>query len=402
MIASLASGKSRLLNYPKAADPQSTLSCMRQLGVDISNENTEVVINSFGLRGLSQSSDPLDCGNSGTTMRLLSGILAGQPFDSTLIGDQYLTKRPMKRVADPLNLMGAFVDLDDRYPPIRINGKKPLKAITYQTPVASAQIKSCVLLAGLFADKKTVVIESALSRDHTERILGVDTKLKNDLWYHTITPGKKLAPMDMKIPGDISAAAFFQVAAAIVEDCDLLLPSAGLNPTRTGLSDILEKMGLNQKAGSSKDENGEPTTDLHITHSNLTNTLIGGEIIPRLIDEIPVLAAAAVFSKGTFTVNDAEELRVKETDRLSAVATNFRKAGIEVEELPDGLRIEGPQQPKGCEVDSFGDHRIAMTMGILALGASGPITIDEAECVDISFPDFWIELEKLGAQIEFS
>ncbi len=400
MIASIASGKSRIRNYPSAADPQSTLNCLRGLGIQIVEEGSEIEVSGFGLRGLRAPSQPLDCGNSGTTMRLLSGILAGQPFDSVLIGDQYLTKRPMKRVADPLELMGAYVKLDEKFPPIRINGKSPLKAITYQTPVASAQIKSCVLLAGLFADDDTVVIESALSRDHTERMLGVDSRPKNGMWYHRIKPGIDPYSLDWTVPGDISAAGFFQVAAGIVTDSDFKLSNAGLNPSRTGLDDVLRSMGLKQNIENERTEQGEPVGDLVLAGSRLENGEIEGDIIPRLIDEIPVLAAAAVYSKGSMRIRNAEELRVKETDRLKAVATNFRLAGLELEEHEDGLTIPGGQTPKSCKVDAFGDHRIAMTMGILALGASGPITITGAEHVEISFPDYWTELEKLGVRIE--
>lgn len=397
MLASIADGTSRIVNYPSSADPQSTLACMRALGVPIYADDDVLVVEGQGLEGLQTPSEALDCGNSGTTMRLLAGILAGQPFASTMLGDASLSKRPMGRIATPLQQMGASVTMTEGRPPLRIAGSQ-LQGITYRPPMASAQVKSCVLLAGLFAKGETTVIESARSRDHTERMLGLDAVEMDGLRYLTVTQVHRIPARLWSVPGDFSAAAFFLVAGSLFPDAHLQLPGVGLNPTRSALLDVLRAMGANITVENERTLGGEPIGDLTVRGAALQGISIGGDLIPNLIDEIPILAVAATRAEGRTEIRDAHELRVKETDRLAAMATNLRALGAQVEELEDGLIIEGGQALRGASVEAFHDHRIAMAMGIAGLLASGTTTIHDADIASVSFPDFWSQLEALAVR----
>ena len=395
MLASLAEGTSRIANYPASADPQSTLACMRRLGAEITEEDGILTVEGRGLRGLQAPDGPLDCGNSGTTMRLLSGILAGQSFDSTLTGDASLSRRPMERVRVPLARMGAHLDLTDGHAPVRIRGGAALRGIEYALPVPSAQVKSCVLLAGLFADGETTVVETAPSRDHTERMLGLDAVEMDGARYLTVEGGRPIAPRTWAVPRDFSAAAFFLVAGSIVPEGTLRLPSVGLNPSRSGLLDVLRAMGADVRVENERERGGEPLGDLSVRAARLHGVSVSSDVVPNLIDEIPVLAVAAACAEGRTEVRDAAELRVKETDRIDAMAKNLRALGAEVEEFEDGFAINGPCTLRGATVESYDDHRIAMAMGVAGLVASGTTTIVDAECAKVSFPDFWTTLQAL-------
>ncbi|CAM3199070.1 3-phosphoshikimate 1-carboxyvinyltransferase [Rhodothermus bifroesti] len=399
LLAALADGTSRLVNYPSAADPQSTLSCLRQLGVPIYEDAHGIlVVEGRGLEGLRAPNQPLDCGNSGTTMRLLAGILAGQPFASTLVGDASLSRRPMERIAAPLRQMGAVVTLTDGHPPLYVQGCRPLRNITYRLPVPSAQVKSCVLLAGLFAEGETTVIESVPSRDHTERMLGLNVVELNGERYLTVQGGMRIPARTWAIPRDFSAAAFFLVAGTLVPDSEIRLPGVGLNPSRSALLDVLRAMGANIQVENERVYGGEPIADLVVRSSTLHGVQVAGTIIPNLIDEIPVLAVAATCAHGRTEIRDAAELRVKETDRIAAMAENLQALGARVEVFDDGLAIEGRCRLRGTTVRSFDDHRIAMAMGVAGLVAEGETLIEGAECARISFPGFWEVLDRLAGR----
>lgn len=399
LLAALADGTSRLVNYPSAADPQSTLSCLRQLGVPIYEDAHGIlVVEGRGLEGLRAPNQPLDCGNSGTTMRLLAGILAGQPFASTLVGDASLSRRPMERIAAPLRQMGAVVTLTDGHAPLYVQGCRPLRNITYRLPVPSAQVKSCVLLAGLFAEGETTVIESVPSRDHTERMLGLNVVELNGERYLTVQGGMRIPARTWAIPRDFSAAAFFLVAGTLVPDSEIRLPGVGLNPSRSALLDVLRAMGANIQVENERVYGGEPIADLVVRSSTLHGVQVAGTIIPNLIDEIPVLAVAATCAHGRTEIRDAAELRVKETDRIAAMAENLQALGARVEVFDDGLAIEGRCRLRGTTVRSFDDHRIAMAMGVAGLVAEGETLIEGAECARISFPGFWEELDRLAGR----
>ncbi len=395
LLAALAEGTSQIVNYPAAADPQSTLSCLRQLGVVIAEEADYLRVEGVGLHGLQPPRAPLDCGNSGTTMRLLAGILAGQPFDSTLTGDASLSRRPMDRIATPLRAMGAHLTLTDGHAPIHIRGGQRLRGIEYPLPVASAQVKSCVLLAGLYAEGTTAVIETSPSRDHTERMLGLDTFEIGGRRSLTIDGGRRWAGRTWAVPRDFSAAAFFLVAGAVAPRGEIRLPGVGMNPSRTAFLDVLRAMGVGVSVAHERTHGGEPLADLVVRPSALHGVTVAGAMIPNLIDEIPILAVAAACAEGPTEIRDAAELRVKETDRLKAMAVNLRALGAAVEEREDGLRIEGGRPLHGATVDSFGDHRIAMAMAVAGLVADGSTTITGADCVGVSFPGFWGELARL-------
>ena len=395
MLASLAEGTSRIANYPDSADPQSTLACMRSLGINITEEDGILVVEGHGLHGLQAPDGPLDCGNSGTTMRLLSGILVGQSFDSTLTGDASLSRRPMGRVQAPLAEMGAHLDLTDGHAPVRIQGGRTLKGTKYKLPVPSAQVKSCVLLAGLFAEGETTVVETAPSRDHTERMLGLDVVDMGGARYLTVEGGRPIAPRTWAVPRDFSAAAFFLVAGSIVPEGTLRLPGVGLNPSRSGLLEVLRAMGADVRIENERERGGEPLADLKVRPAALHGVSVGGNVVPNLIDEIPVLAVAAACAEGRTEIRDAAELRVKETDRIDATVKNLRALGADVEEFEDGFAINGPCRLSGTTVESYDDHRIAMAMGVAGLIASGKTTITEAECAKVSFPDFWTTLQAL-------
>ncbi len=397
ILSALAEGTSRIEGYPASADPQSTLSCLRQLGVRIEEEaGGTLAVEGRGLGGLKEPDAPLDCGNSGTTMRLLAGVLAGQPFDSILTGDASLRARPMERIAAPLREMGAEVTLKDGCAPIRLAGGRKLRGIEYELPVASAQVKSCVLLAGLFAEGETTVIEPVPSRDHTERMLELDVVEMGGARHLSVEDGRTVPAQTWTVPGDFSAAAFFLVAGSIVPESELRLEGVGLNPSRAALLDVLRAMGADFSIKNERTRGGEPLGDLTVRTpgSALQSATIGGRLIPNLIDELPVLAVAAACAGGRTTITGAAELRVKETDRIAAIAAGLSALGAEVEELEDGLVIEGPARLRGAEVDARGDHRIAMTLGVAGLAAEGETTIRGAEHARVSFPGFWDELTR--------
>ncbi|MEM6327640.1 MAG: 3-phosphoshikimate 1-carboxyvinyltransferase [Bacteroidota bacterium] len=395
LFAGIADGESEIVGYSDAADPQSTLACLRQLGVQIETRDDSLFITGRGLDGLQPPADPLDCGNSGTTMRLLAGVLATRPWESTLIGDASLSSRPMGRIADPLRAMGATVTLTDGHAPMTIRGGN-LRAITYPLPVASAQVKSAVLLAGIGATGTTTVIETLPSRDHTERMLGLDVLTIGDERHVTMQGGGK-APAGLRVvPKDISAAAFFLVAGACAMESRIEMRGVGLNPSRTALIDVLRAMGAPIAITNERMRAGEPLGDLLVEPGALTSVEVGGAIIPNLIDEIPVLAVAAAHATGTTVIRDAVELRVKETDRIAETARFLSAMGAAVEERPDGLVIHGGQPLRGAEVHARHDHRIAMAAAVAALSADSPTTIHGAEAASVSFPGFWDALDAVG------
>ena len=394
LFAGIAEGTSRIEGYPSSADPQSALSCLRQLGIQIEMEEDVLIVHGKGIRGFSAPSEPIDCGNSGTTLRLLSGLLAGQNFQSTLIGDDSLSSRPMGRILDPLRQMNARVDSVEGHAPLTVGGASgPLDAIEYTLPVASAQVKSCVLLAGLYADSVTTVVETLPSRDHTERMLGLDTEIQKGKRLIHIRGGMTIAPRNWTIPSDFSAASFFVVAACIVPGSVLKMPNVGLNPTRTGLLEVLRAMGARIEIENRREISSEPVGDITVHASHLAGVTVARDIIPTLIDEIPILCVAAIQATGRTEIRDAGELRHKETDRIDAMVKGLRALGAEVEEFEDGLAIEGPQQLHGGLVSAFDDHRIAMSMAIAALMASDPVHLSGADSVAVSFPDFFQTLD---------
>ncbi|MBN8589889.1 MAG: 3-phosphoshikimate 1-carboxyvinyltransferase [Rhodothermia bacterium] len=393
LFAALGNGTSVLEGYASAADPQSMLSCIRQLGIEIEHASDgSLLVHGKGLHGLSKPDEPLDCGNSGTAMRFLAGVLAGQPFDSVLVGDASLSRRPMGRVANPLREMGARIKLTDGHAPIYIKGNPELRGIRYDMSIASAQVKSCVLLAGLFAKGETQVVEKVPTRDHTERMLGIPNKGG----VLTVLGGTELPAQRYKIPRDFSAAAFFMVAASIVPGSELRLPQVGLNASRTGLLSVLREMGADITLENERETNGEPIADLRIRAAKLRGIALDGAVIANIIDEIPILAVAATQAEGITEIRGAEELRVKETDRISAMAINLARLGATVTEWPDGMRIIGGTKLKGATVETFLDHRIAMSMGVAALVADSPTEILEAHHAAVSFPDFWAQLEHVS------
>lgn len=386
MFASLAKGKSVIKNFSKGQDPHSSLNVCKLLGVEATFEDNLLIINSTGK--LSAPSTHLDCGNSGTTMRLMSGILAGQNFESTLTGDESLSKRPMKRVIEPLTLMGAEISSNDYKAPLKIHGKN-LHAIDYVSKLASAQVKSCILLAGLNADGKTSFTEPYISRNHTEimlKYMGATININNN----TVTIEKSmLEPRTIEICGDISSAAYFIVAGLIVPNSKIILKNVGLNPTRTGILEAAEKMGGNIEILDKKTISGEIVGDIQISYSDLKSCTIEGEIIPRLIDELPVIAVLATQAEGTTLIKNAQDLRNKESDRIKAVVTELKKIGADIEETPDGFIINGKKSLiGGVEVETYHDHRLAMSLYIAGLICEKPLSINGFEWVDISFPEF--------------
>lgn len=396
LFAALSTGRNTIRNFPSSADPQSTLSCLKQLGVSIrAKPHGLVEIDGVGKSGLKCPAEPLDCGNSGTTMRLLAGILAGMPFASSLTGDASLSQRPMERIARPLRAMGARVSLHDGKPPIRIEPVPSLSGISYALPVPSAQVKSCVLLAGLWAEETTTVVETIPSRDHTERMLKLKVELKQDGRH--IHSGRNVRPVgsDATLPGDFSSAAFFLVAGSIVKDAHIDLPGVGLNPTRTGLLDALRSMGANIGLSNQRMSAGEPVGDITVRSAELKAIHLTGDQIPGLIDEVPILAVAATCANGRSTIRGAGELRVKECDRIAATVRTLRMLGADIEEFEDGLAVTGGFPLAGAEVESFHDHRIAMAMAVAGLVASGTTTIKGSDIASVSFPGFWDALESL-------
>jgi len=400
MLAGIAEGSSRLENYSTGADCASTLACMRTLGVTWERKPEQNVIEVQG-RGLNLAapSQPLDCGNSGSTIRMLSGIVAGQPFTSEMVGDQSLSRRPMERVIKPLTSMGATIESQQGKPPLRVTGGQ-LKAIDYKMPVASAQVKTCVLFAGLFADGETRVEESVRTRDHGEvalRTFGVQLQRKSHGAGSEvrIQGGQRLRGIEARVPGDLSSAAFFLCAAALFPESELTLPNLLMNPTRARLLDVMMQMGVRISVTQLEEIHGELVGSLQVSGGNLTGASIAGADSAALIDEIPVLAAIASYTEKGIEVSDAKELRVKESDRIASVATNLRKMGAKVDEREDGLRIPGGQPLHGAELDSFDDHRIAMAFAIAALRADGETLIHGAESAAISYPAFFQTLDAL-------
>ncbi len=398
MFGAIANGETVIKGLLKGEDNMSTLKAFRAMGIGITEDEDTVVVEGKGLHGLSEPGDVLDAGNSGTTMRLMSGLLAGQSFYSVITGDQYLRLRPMKRVIEPLTQMGARIYGRDggRLAPLSIVGTQ-LKGIAYNSPVASAQVKSSIILAGLYADGLTSVTEPVLSRDHTERMLGYfGVSLDRKGTTVSIEGGQELSAGEIIVPGDISSAAFFIVAALIIKGSELKIKDVGMNPTRTGIVDVLKAMGGDIRLEDERELAGEPVADILVKSSHLKGVEIGGDVIPRLIDEVPVLAVAATMAEGKTTITGARELRVKESDRIKTVSTELRKFGVEIEELDDGMIIEGREALSGCDVNSYGDHRIAMAMAVAGLVADGETIIDGSEAIDVSFPGFFETLKGIA------
>jgi 3-phosphoshikimate 1-carboxyvinyltransferase len=404
MLAALAEGTSELRNFAAAADCHSTLGCMKSLGADVKVDGTTVRVTGRGLRGLKSSWRALDAGNSGTTIRLLSGILAGQDFKTTISGDESLQKRPMKRVVGPLREMGAEIKArEDNFAPLEIRGGK-LRAIEYKMPMASAQVKSAVLLAGLFAEGETVVIEPARTRDHTELALEefgapVERNARVTRIHGAGANGSvKLTAKNLDVPGDISSAVFFIAAASLFPESSILIQNVGLNPTRTAILDVFAGMGANIQIHSVQSSHGEVIGDLAVKGASLKGGLISGDTIPLVIDELPMLAALGPYTEEGIEIRDAKELRVKESDRIAVLVENLKRMGAEVEERPDGLKVEGRAagRLRGAEIEPHGDHRIAMAFSIAALAADGSTTIRDAECAGVSFPSFYEDLNRVA------
>ena len=399
MFAAMADGRSVIENFAQSADCSSTLSCLARLGTEISRDGATVTIDGVGKRGFSRPIGPLDCGNSGTTMRLLAGILAGFGIEAFLIGDGSLSSRPMKRVIEPLAAMGAIITSDSGHAPLEIVGGQILSGCLHTLNIASAQIKSCIILAGLNATGRTTVIEPTPTRDHTERMLqwfgvDVDTSTSGQI---SIDGGQSLRASSFVVPGDISSAAFFLVAAACFDHSDLTIRNVGINPSRTGIIDILRRCGVSLSIEHERTICNEPVGDLRVrgpVRPSSGRSVISGDVIANAIDEIPVLAVLGTQLTGGLEIRDAGELRFKESDRIMAVVTNLRQMGADVEERPDGMII-GNSRLIGSTVDSFGDHRIAMAFAIAGLFADGETEIVGADCVDISFPGFFETLESV-------
>lgn len=397
MLAALSDGPCRLTNYLRGEDCLGTLRVLRQLGVSIDESpDGAFIVHGCGGRFQAPAQD-LDCGNSGTTMRLMSGLLAAQPFQSRLTGDPSLSRRPMRRVMEPLGLMGAHLRTEgegDR-PPLIIDGTANLQGIEYRLPVASAQVKSCTLLAGLLARGETTVVQPVATRDHTERMLeSFGVPVSRDGERITVQGGRLPRARDFTVPGDISSAAFWLVAASAQKDAKLVLHDVGLNPTRTGILAVLRRMGAAIQETSSN-ESGEPVGSIEVHGAALQGTTIGGDEIPNVIDEIPVLAVAGALASGITIIRDAAELRVKESDRLAVVAHHLAAMGADVTENPDGLVIRGGRPLHSARVDSHGDHRIAMAFAIAGLFAEGETVIGNTECVETSYPGFAVQLGQL-------
>jgi len=392
MLGSLAQGTTHVQGFLQGEDNLATLQAFRQMGIEIEEKGGgELLIMGKGLHGLSEPENILDCGNSGTTARLMTGLLSGQSFFSVMTGDQYLRKRPMKRVVKPLMEMGARISGrdDGSLMPLAIQGGG-IRPVTYHSPIASAQVKSAIMLAGLYAQGETSVYEPHLSRDHSERMFayfGAD--VKPFVGGVTVTGLPDLGAREVVIPGDISSAAFPMVAALITPSSELMIRGVGVNPTRSGIIDILQQMGGQLELLNQREVSGEPVADILVKSSRLKGIEIGGAVIPRAIDEFPVIAVAAAMAEGETKIRDARELRVKETDRIAAVATGLRTLGVAVEEFEEGMTITGTESFTGGDVDSCGDHRIAMSMAIAGLNSRKPVTISGTECTRTSFPGFW-------------
>jgi 3-phosphoshikimate 1-carboxyvinyltransferase len=403
MLASIASGSSRITGFASSADCHATLNCIRKLGIAVDVTGPELIIHGLGLFGYRPEATvvQLNAGNSGSTMRMLSGLLAGQRFTSEITGDASLCRRPMSRIIEPLSLMGARIEATaGNFAPLKIHGQK-LRSISYASPVASAQVKTCVLLAGLLAKGRTVVSEPALSRNHTELMLRefgavLDASSADAVSVEGLN---ELTPLDYQVPGDVSSAAFFIAAASILPGSELLLRDVNLNPTRTAFLDVLRNLGAAVQIRSSRELHGEPVGDVTVSSAELRSerggTRLSGAVIPNIIDEIPILAVVATQVEGRIEVRDAKELRIKESDRIRTVADGIRSLGGEIEEFEDGFAITGPQRLSGGRVETAGDHRIAMAFAIAGLVAEGTTEIVDAGCASVSFPGFYESLATL-------
>lgn len=394
MLGSLANGVTEISGFLKGADCLSTIDCFRKMGIDIDINGENVTVHGNGLRGLKKPDEMLYTGNSGTTTRLLCGILAGQNFDTSITGDASIQKRPMGRVVKPLSMMGAKIE--NEYCPLYITGTK-LHGIDYKMPVASAQVKTAIILAGLYADGETVIHEIEKSRDHTELMLsamGADLTVDNlDI---TVKPTNDLTAVNVDVPGDISSAAFFLVLGAIMPNSQITVTNVGINPTRTGIIDVLKDMGADITLENVHTSAGETVANITVRSSSLKGTTVGGDIIPRLIDELPIIAVAAVFADGQTVIKDAQELKVKETNRIRAVVDEFNKCGIDITETDDGMIINGGKSIHGADFKTYGDHRMAMSLTMLAQLADSESTLDDSDCACVSYPTFFDDFYKLG------
>ncbi len=397
MFGSIARGTTEIHHYLQGADCLSTIACFEKMGIEIENRGDTVLVHGRGLHGLQRPEQILDCGNSGTTTRLISGILAAQDFDVTLTGDASIQKRPMKRIMEPLSMMGADIQSvnDNGCAPLHITGK-PLHGIHYHSKVASAQVKSAILLAGLYADGETKVTEPYVSRNHTELMLGhFGASIHTEDTTAVIQPATQLYGNRIDVPGDISSAAFFLAAGLMVPNSEILIRNVGINPTRDGILRVCRNMGADLTLLNQNSSSGEPTADLLVRSSNLHGTVIEGAIIPTLIDELPMIAAMACFAEGTTVIRDAAELKVKESNRIEVMVRNLTAMGADAEETEDGMIIRGGAPLHGAVIDSKLDHRIAMTFAVTGLCADGETTIQGAECVNISYPGFYEDLKRL-------
>lgn len=394
MLGSLANGVTEISGFLKGADCLSTIDCFKKMGIDIDINGENVTVHGNGLRGLKKPDEMLYTGNSGTTTRLLCGILAGQNFDTSITGDASIQKRPMGRVVQPLSMMGAKIE--NEYCPLYITGTK-LHGIDYKMPVASAQVKTAIILAGLYADGETVIHEIEKSRDHTELMLsamGADLTVDNlDI---TVKPTNDLTAVNVDVPGDISSAAFFLILGAIMPNSQITVTNVGINHTRTGIIDVLKDMGADITLENVHTSAGETVADITVRSSSLKGTTVGGDIIPRLIDELPIIAVAAVFADGQTVIKDAQELKVKETNRIRAVVDEFNKCGIDITETDDGMIINGGKSIHGADFKTYGDHRMAMSLTVLAQLADGESTLDDSDCACVSYPTFFDDFYKLG------
>lgn len=411
MIAALADGVSHLTNYSTSEDCAATLSCLRQLGVQVQRTGSDVTIHGVGLQGFRASDAPLDCGNSGTTMRLLAGILAGQDLVSTLTGDKSLRSRPMQRIIEPLEMMGARISASDGRAPLKIHGRKTLQAIDYELLVASAQVKSCILFAGLNAEGRTTVIENEATRDHTERMLqlfgaevetGIADRAPESARFASIDGPARLHACDVSIPGDISSAAYFIAAAGLLPQSSLEVVDVGINPTRVAFVEALQELGCDIAINNIREDRNERLGVIRVQGKDPrmfqradSAFMVNGLAIPKLIDELPLLAVVGSQLPGGIEIRDAKELRVKESDRISATVENLRAMSADVEEFDDGLRIASSVKLRGAKIDSRGDHRIAMAFTVAGLLADGETEIEDADCVAVSFPEFFELLESV-------
>lgn len=398
ILGSIGRGKTQVSNFCSGEDTARTIGAFRSLGIKVAGGGSEYVVWGKGLNGLQEPRNIIDAGNSGTTTRLLTGLLGGQDFFSIITGDDSLRKRPMKRITDPLRAMGAKIDGREQgdFAPLAIRGGS-LTPLNYKTPVASAQIKSALLLAGLYADGVTEVTEPAPSRDHTERMLeAMGAVIRREGTAVRVEGAPTLEPFSLFVPGDLSSAAFFIVGATLLPGSQVVVRNVGTNPLRTGVLSILEKMGAHVEIVEPKEEAGEPLADLLVESSPLKAVEIKGDMIPRAIDEIPILAVAAAKAEGTTVIRDAKELRVKETDRIKAIVSGLRRFGVTVEEFDDGMAITGQQELRGATVSSYGDHRVAMAFIIAGLTASGETKVEDTASIATSFPEFMESLESLS------